>query len=86
MAVAFVIVGGCSSSSKSQANPPATTTSIVPTSAGMPAFYSVPQPTPAEVGKLIKAERVDAPKIDGTVYRVMYMSTTVHNEPTPVTG
>src|SRR6187399_369374 len=86
VAVAFVIVGGCSSSSKSQAKPPATTTSIVPASAGMPAFYSVPQPTPAAIGTLMKAEKVDAPKIHGTVYRVMYVSTTVQNTPTPVTG
>jgi pimeloyl-ACP methyl ester carboxylesterase len=86
VAVGLIVVGGCSSSSKSQANPPATTTSIVPASAGMPAFYAVPQPTPAEPGTLMKSERVAAPTIHGTVYRVMYVSTTVHNAPTPVTG
>jgi len=35
---------------------------------------------------LIKSEQVAAPGIHGTVYRVMYVSTTVHNQPTPVTG
>jgi dienelactone hydrolase len=34
----------------------------------------------------VKYEKVDAPKINGTVYRVMYVSTTVRDEPVPVTG
>src|SRR6476646_4486910 len=87
VAVALVLVGGCSSSAKTAARPKTTTTtSIVPASAGMPAFYAVPQPTPAQPGTLMKSEKVAAPSIHGTVYRVMYVSTTVHNEPTPVTG
>ena len=60
--------------------------SIVPAPAGLPAFYSFSEPIPTKPGTLIKSERVAAPNIKGTVYRVMYVSTTVHNTPIPVTG
>ncbi len=90
MVVAFV-AAGCSSSSRPSAGSDstavsATTTSIVPAPAGLPGFYAVPEPIPTKPGAVIKTEKVAAAGINGTVYRVMYVSTTVHGEPTPVTG
>jgi hypothetical protein len=90
-AAAAVLVAACSSSAKSSAPPPTaaaptTTTSIVPAPKGLPSFYSFSEPIPTTPGTLIKSERVAAPNIKGTVYRVLYVSTTVHNKPTPVTG
>jgi alpha-beta hydrolase superfamily lysophospholipase len=90
-AVALLVVAGCSSSSKRSATlntaaATTTTTSIVAAPAGLPAFYAVPEPIPTTPGMLIKSQRVRASGINGTIYRVMYVSTTVHNQPTPVTG
>jgi fermentation-respiration switch protein FrsA (DUF1100 family) len=51
----------------------------------MPAFYAVPEPIPTKPGTLIKSEKVSS-SLHGTVYRVMYVSTTVAGKPTPVTG
>ena len=85
-------VASCSSSSNDNAGGDAgendsTTTSLSPAPKDLPAFYSVPHPLPSDApGALVKYEKVDAPKIKGTVYRVMYVSTTVHDEPVPVTG
>lgn len=59
---------------------------MVAAPAGLPAFYAVPEPIPTTPGMLIKSEKLAASGIHGTVYRVMYVSTTVHNQPTPVTG
>jgi len=84
-----LVLAACSSSSKSSAPPAApatTTTTIVPAPAGLPAFYSFKEPIPTKPGTVIKSEQVAAPNIKGTVYRVLYVSTTVHNQPTPVTG
>lgn len=90
-AAAAVLVAACSSSAKSSAPPPTaaaptTTTSIVPAPKGLPSFYSFNEPIPTKPGALIKSERLTLPKIHGTVYRVMYVSTTVTGKPTPVTG
>src|SRR5258706_4421418 len=90
-AAAAVLVAACSSSAKSSPPPPTaaaptTTTSIVPAPKGLPAFYSFTEPIPTKPGALIKSERLTLPKIHGTVYRVMYVSTTVRGKPTPVTG
>jgi pimeloyl-ACP methyl ester carboxylesterase len=87
VAAAALLFAACSSSSKSGA--PATTTtttSIVPAPKALPAFYSFSEPIPTKPGTLIKSERLTLPKIHGTVYRVMYVSTTVNGKPTPVTG
>jgi len=82
-------VAACSSSSKSSsASPPAstTTTTIVPAPAGLPAFYSFDEPIPPEPGSIVKYEKLAAPNLKGTVYRVVYTSTTIDNKPTAVTG
>jgi hypothetical protein len=63
----------------------ATTGSVL--AAGLPSFYSVPTQLPAgPPGTLMKAERIVAPGIDGTVYRVMYLSETELGKPVAVTG
>jgi dipeptidyl aminopeptidase/acylaminoacyl peptidase len=58
----------------------------IPAPEGLPDFYEVPQPLPAKPGKLIKSERVDAPDVDGTLYRVMYTSTDRRDKTVAVTG
>lgn len=91
IAAAALLIAACSSSSKSvspsaTSAAPTTTTSIVPAPTGLPAFYSYSEPIPTTPGALIKSEQVAAPNVKGTVYRVLYVSTTVKNKPTPVTG
>jgi Secretory lipase len=89
LAAAVVLFAACSSSAKSSSPTtaaPTTTTSIVPAPTGLPSFYSFSEPIPTKPGTIIKSERLTLPKIHGDVYRVMYVSTTVHGEPTPVTG
>lgn len=53
---------------------------------GLPAFYKVPAKYPKQPGSLIKSQKLDLPDIDGTVYRVMYVSEGEQGEPTVVTG
>ena len=90
---ATLLFAACSSSSKSSSRSSSpttaaatTTTTIVPAPKGLPSFYSFSEPIPAKPGTLIKFERLTLPKIHGDVYRVLYVSTTVHGQPTPVTG
>jgi pimeloyl-ACP methyl ester carboxylesterase len=58
----------------------------IPAPKGLPAFYAVPQPLPPTAGTLLKYERVGAPGLDGTVYRVMYVSQSVGGRPVATTG
>jgi alpha-beta hydrolase superfamily lysophospholipase len=59
---------------------------VIPPPAGLPAFYSVPQPLPTAIGKLVKSQKVAVAGLHGTLYRVMYMSQSVQNKPVVVTG
>ncbi len=89
------IAAACSSSSKA-ASPPTSTTPSTPTTpveqppipapAGLPAFYSVPQPLPAKAGSLLKSAAVAVPGLHGTMLRVMYVSTTMQGKPAAVSG
>jgi pimeloyl-ACP methyl ester carboxylesterase len=55
--------------------------------AGLPSFYSVPSGVREEPpGTLLKYVRVAAPGVDGTAYRVMYVSSNEQGESVPVTG
>ena len=89
---ATLVIAACSSSAKTSAPtptsaPPTTSTSIVPAPAGLPAFYSFSEPIPTQPGAADQVRgRAATPHVDGTVYRVLYVSTTVDNKPTPVTG
>src|SRR6185503_7550297 len=89
------IAAACSSSGKA-ATPPTSTTPSTPTTpvtqppipapAGLPAFYSVPQPLPTKAGSLLKLASVPVSGLHGTMYRVMYVSTTMQGKPAAVTG
>lgn len=59
---------------------------MIPPPAGLPSFYSVPQPLPTTPGVLVKSQLVAAPGLHGTMYRVMYVSLSVRNKPVAVTG
>lgn len=54
--------------------------------ARLPPFYQVPSKIPTTPGALIKYRRMAVPGIDGTAYRVMYVSTDLHGHPVAVTG
>jgi hypothetical protein len=79
------LIAACGSSSGPSSAPPTTASSPPP--AGLPSFYGVPKPLPAgPPGRLLKSEEVPAQGIDGTVYRVMYLSESARNAIVPVTG
>src|SRR5438477_8554972 len=96
VAAAVIALAGCSSSDKTASGKPSASTASSTTSAattlapaptGLPAFYGVPQPLPTRAaGTLLKSEKVDAPAIHGTAYRVMYESRSLQNEAVAVTG
>src|SRR5580700_576508 len=74
--VVAIVAAACSSTATAIAAPQ-----------GLPSWYSVPLPLPtAGPGTLIKSEKVSDSSLDGTVYRVMYMSESVLNKPVVVTG
>lgn len=74
-------LAGSPSSSASGSNG---TGSLAP---GLPPFYAVPSHLPSDMpGTLIKDEKVAPDGIDGTVYRVMYVSETTKGRPIAVTG
>jgi pimeloyl-ACP methyl ester carboxylesterase len=65
----------------------ASSASSLPPPAGLPEFYSIPQPLPSgPPGTLIKSQKVAVAGVHGTIYRVMYMSESVRNTPVVVTG
>ena len=89
------IAAACSSSSKAATSPTSTTPSTpttpveqppIPAPAGLPAFYSVPQPLPTKAGSLLKSAPVAVPGLHGTMLRVMYVSTTMQGRPAAVSG
>jgi pimeloyl-ACP methyl ester carboxylesterase len=50
-------------------------------------FYAVPDPLPdGEPGTLLRYEPIDGVPIDGSAYRIMYLSESVAGEPIAVTG
>ena len=76
------ILGAACGSSQPSSQP------SLPAPAGLPAFYSVPQPLPTgPAGTLVKSQKLaKIAGLNGTVYRVMYMSESVLNKPVVVTG
>ena len=82
-------VAGCSSSSSSgsSATTQAKTVATIAAPAGLPEFYSVPDPLPdGKPGDLIKSEQVPVDGLDGTLWRVMYLSESINGDPIAVTG
>jgi len=90
-ALLFAAAACSSSSSATNAEAPSTTvassTATIAAPAGLPEFYSVPDPLPAgKPGEVIKTEKVDVPDLDGTLYRVMYHSQSIQGADIAVTG
>ena len=88
--LAAVLVAACGSDSPSgrpgasSAPPPGGT---IPAPAGLPEFYSVPDPLPEGApGEPIKTEPVDTTKLHGTMTRVMYHSRSLQDQDIAVTG
>lgn len=78
-------VGGVAPSSSASSSPSPSGT--IPVPAGLPAFYSVPDPLPAgQPGDVIKTEPVASTKLHGTMTRVMYHSRSIQDRDIPVTG
>src|ERR1700722_20204457 len=87
MAVALlglaVLIAACGTTS----SPSTASHRSLPAPAGLPSFYSVPQPLPTTgPGTLLKSERLSVKGVHGSVYRVMYLSESVSNRPVAVTG
>lgn len=72
------ILSGCSSSAPAGGSP---------APAGLPAFYAVPAGVSGKApGTLLKWATVAASGVDGTAYRVLYVSTDIHDHPQAVSG
>jgi alpha-beta hydrolase superfamily lysophospholipase len=92
-AVALLAVS-CSSSSESglgpgsdDTTPPAMPPATLAPPEGLPAFYGVPDPLPSgDPGELVASEVVEAPNVQGTTWRVMYLSESLQGDDIPVTG
>lgn len=66
---------------------PAGAASTIPAPSGLPSFYAIPSKLPSSApGTLLKSERIPSDGIHGTVYRVLYVSESVHGAPVLVTG
>jgi len=86
-AIAVLVVVGAVFAGLASGAAASTTAKDTPAPKGLPAFYSVPQPLQGKPGTLLKSEKVKAPGVHGTVYRVMYLSSTlVGDKPVAVTG
>jgi fermentation-respiration switch protein FrsA (DUF1100 family) len=83
LAVGFLVLWASVPSGVASAGQP-----DIPAPAGLPAFYSVPQPLPSGgPGTLIKSEVVSDPNlVGGTLYVVMYESNGPRHSVVPVTG
>ena len=81
---------GCSSSSSSSGSKVTSGPTKIATVKGSPDrpdFYGVPDPLPSgKPGELIASESVDAPGLNGSMSRVMYVSTNINGEAIAVTG
>ena len=67
--------------------PQAATVATIAAPAGLPEFYAVPDPLPeGRPGDLITSEQVAVDGLDGTLWRVMYLSESMAGEPIAVTG
>jgi alpha-beta hydrolase superfamily lysophospholipase len=88
----IAVVGAAAGCSSGSSTTTATTTTVLTANtiaapAGLPDFYAVPDPLPAgQPGDLIKAEPVTVDGLDGSVWRVMYLSESLAGQPIAVTG
>lgn len=87
VAAAACSSGSSATSTEAPSSTAAATTATIAAPAGLPAFYSVPDPLPAgKPGDVIKTEKVDVPGLNGTLYRVMYHSQSIRGQDIAVTG
>lgn len=85
--LALVAVACSSGGSSSSTATTARTVATIAAPAGLPEFYAVPDPLPDGAhGDLIKAEPVTAEGLNGSLWRVMYLSESVQGDPIAVTG
>jgi pimeloyl-ACP methyl ester carboxylesterase len=85
--LAFLTVGLVAAAVAAAPVGASTTVKDRPAPSGLPAFYSVPQPLEGKPGTLVKSQKVDAPSLHGTAYRVMYLSKALQGgAPVAVTG
>ena len=79
LTAAMALVACSPTPSSAPSNPPA--------HARLSSFYVVPADMATKVpGTLLKSQRLSATGIDGTTYRVMYVSTDEQGQPAAVTG
>jgi pimeloyl-ACP methyl ester carboxylesterase len=88
--VALVLTGGlglvaCGAASLALGRGPAGG-SHPPPPTKLPSFYTPPKQLPGGPGTLIKYERLSAPGVDGTLYRIMYVSENEQGQDIPVVG
>jgi len=77
---------GCSSDDQKSSSAPRTVTTVKG-SPDLPDFYGVPDPLPAgKPGDVIRSEPANAPGLNGSMSRVMYLSTNINGEAIAVTG
>jgi pimeloyl-ACP methyl ester carboxylesterase len=77
---------GCSSDDQKSSSNRGTVT-MVKGSPDLPDFYGVPDPLPAgKPGDVIRSEPVNIPGLNGSMSRVMYLSTNINGEAIAVTG
>ncbi len=90
VALTSLVVGACSSSSKTShpaaASGPTTTLAPIPAPPGLPAFYAVPRPLPRAAGSLLRAEPIDIAGLHGRAYRVLYTSAALDGSAVAVSG
>ena len=86
--VAFLLVlAGCASDGGTAASTTTAPPATIPAAAGLPDFYAVPDPLPAgRPGDLITSEPVAIEGLQGSAWRVMYLSESVMGDPIAVTG
>ena len=81
----FAALGCSSDNQKSSSNQGKVT--MVKGSPDLPDFYGVPDPLPTgKPGDVIRSEPADAPGLNGSMSRVMYLSTNINGEAIAVTG
>jgi hypothetical protein len=84
---AMLVIAGCSSSAKpASTNGSTHSTKQKAGTDAVPAFYSASVKSGRPVGTLLDSERVAAPDVHGTVYRVIYQSLSTTNTLVAVSG
>ncbi len=85
MAAAIVVVLAVTVAACSSGTTPTASGGAPP--AGLPTFYALPAALPSTTpGHLVKSQQIPSGGINGTVFRVLYVSDQVDNKPVLVTG